>query len=360
MTRHFNLGIPALLLLAAGLSLSAPRAEAQGIIVYPYWILDARVVWVYSPEFVVVPTGYWFGWYPYFHCGVDWPPYLGPWYGSVQEQYPWWPWWYRPWWGWQAPPWYYGFTDCLIYVYWHPTPVVVYYWSRYWYFEPFGFTLELVTRVNEDTGDLLPFDPDIGAFYQEQEHTFSINGGQTEGQFTPMEWVHASPEDIAPYLSTFYPPEMVQDILDDELIMNVIANNDQGMGPGVIGLQTAQYPVAPPPVMRGDTNCDGAVNAFDIDPFVLALTDPAGYAIAFPDCPIASADANCDGQIDAFDIDSFVECVTSGCEPCPEPRAGPDLFRCRRARRRRHCSWARRAGLFRTAARGRPQSGSGR
>ena len=56
----------------------------------------------------------------------------------------------------------------------------------------------------------------------------------------------------------------------------------------------------------GDLNCDGVVNAFDIDPFVLALTDPAGYAAAFPDCDIMLADCNGDGVVNAFDIDPFV------------------------------------------------------
>ena len=60
----------------------------------------------------------------------------------------------------------------------------------------------------------------------------------------------------------------------------------------------------------GDLNCDGAVNAFDIDPFVLALTDPAGYAAAWPDCDIMLADCNGDGVVNAFDIDPFVELLT--------------------------------------------------
>ena len=62
----------------------------------------------------------------------------------------------------------------------------------------------------------------------------------------------------------------------------------------------------------GDLNCDGAVNAFDIDPFVLALTDPSGYAAAYPDCDIMLADCNGDGIVDAFDIDPFVELLTGG------------------------------------------------
>lgn len=56
----------------------------------------------------------------------------------------------------------------------------------------------------------------------------------------------------------------------------------------------------------GDMNCDGAVDAFDVDPFVLALTDPVGYAAAFPNCDLMNGDCNGDGVLDAFDIDPFV------------------------------------------------------
>ncbi len=62
----------------------------------------------------------------------------------------------------------------------------------------------------------------------------------------------------------------------------------------------------------GDLNCDGAINAFDIDPFVLALSDPGGYAAAFPDCDYRLADVNGDGAVDAFDIDPFVALLTGG------------------------------------------------
>ncbi|MGE0480676.1 MAG: proprotein convertase P-domain-containing protein [Phycisphaerae bacterium] len=71
--------------------------------------------------------------------------------------------------------------------------------------------------------------------------------------------------------------------------------------------------------IRGDANCDGVVNNFDIDAFVLALTDPAAYAIMFPGCDIVcSSDANCDGLVNNFDIDRFVACIINGaCPPCP-------------------------------------------
>jgi hypothetical protein len=67
-------------------------------------------------------------------------------------------------------------------------------------------------------------------------------------------------------------------------------------------------------ITRADTNCDGVVNNFDIDPFVLALTNPTAYRDAFPDCPAFNADVNGNGVINNFDIDPFVAClVTAGC-----------------------------------------------
>jgi outer membrane protein assembly factor BamB len=63
---------------------------------------------------------------------------------------------------------------------------------------------------------------------------------------------------------------------------------------------------------RGDLNCDGELNAFDIDPFVLALTDPASYAGMYPACDEMYADINADGVVNAFDIDPFVALLTGG------------------------------------------------
>jgi hypothetical protein len=60
----------------------------------------------------------------------------------------------------------------------------------------------------------------------------------------------------------------------------------------------------------GDLNCDGFVNNFDITPFVLALTDPAGYAAQFPNCDLANADINQDGLVNNFDITPFVHLLS--------------------------------------------------
>jgi len=59
--------------------------------------------------------------------------------------------------------------------------------------------------------------------------------------------------------------------------------------------------------MRGDLNCDGEVDGFDIQPFVLAMTNPDAYELAYPDCNIMNADCNGDGAVDGFDIQPFVQ-----------------------------------------------------
>ncbi|MGE0479095.1 MAG: serine protease [Phycisphaerae bacterium] len=81
------------------------------------------------------------------------------------------------------------------------------------------------------------------------------------------------------------------------------------------GSYILNYSVTAVPGLEGDMNCDGVVNNFDIDPFVIALTDPAAYAAAFPCCNINNADINNDGAVNNFDIDPFVICLTN--PPCP-------------------------------------------
>jgi hypothetical protein len=56
----------------------------------------------------------------------------------------------------------------------------------------------------------------------------------------------------------------------------------------------------------GDLNCDELVDFDDINPFVLALSDPVAYEAAFPTCYLWNADCNTDGQVDFGDINAFV------------------------------------------------------
>jgi len=62
-------------------------------------------------------------------------------------------------------------------------------------------------------------------------------------------------------------------------------------------------------MLAGDLNCDGTVDFGDINPFVLLLSDEAGYRAAFPDCIRINGDINGDGtygQGSFGDINPFV------------------------------------------------------
>ncbi len=62
-----------------------------------------------------------------------------------------------------------------------------------------------------------------------------------------------------------------------------------------------------PPPGTGELDCDGALNALDIEPFILALLNPPAYAAAHPDCDIALADMDCSGAADPSDVGPFVQ-----------------------------------------------------
>jgi hypothetical protein len=56
-----------------------------------------------------------------------------------------------------------------------------------------------------------------------------------------------------------------------------------------------------------DSNCDNLINVFDIDPFVVALTDRDAWEAQYFCDYICSNDCNGDGFVNSFDIDPFVE-----------------------------------------------------
>jgi hypothetical protein len=58
--------------------------------------------------------------------------------------------------------------------------------------------------------------------------------------------------------------------------------------------------------LLGDLNCDGVLDFDDINPFVLALSDPVAYQAAYPECYVENADCNGDGVVDFDDINAFV------------------------------------------------------
>ena len=56
-----------------------------------------------------------------------------------------------------------------------------------------------------------------------------------------------------------------------------------------------------------DLNCDGSIDAFDIEPFILALFDPDEYRRAHPTCDALLADIDQSGSVDALDIEPFID-----------------------------------------------------
>ncbi|QOJ13484.1 MAG: hypothetical protein HRU75_01990 [Planctomycetia bacterium] len=76
------------------------------------------------------------------------------------------------------------------------------------------------------------------------------------------------------------------------------------------------YLTAITPLTPGDLDGDGRLTNFDIDPFVLALTNREAYQAAFPHIPPEAidilGDLNGDGVLTNFDIDPFVEALVNG------------------------------------------------
>jgi hypothetical protein len=70
------------------------------------------------------------------------------------------------------------------------------------------------------------------------------------------------------------------------------------------GMVAPSYPV-------GDLDCSGAVGFGDINPFILALTNPSAYEVAFPLCDAGLADVDGSGACDFGDINPFIQLLTS-------------------------------------------------
>ncbi|MGE0480553.1 MAG: hypothetical protein AB7Q17_08785 [Phycisphaerae bacterium] len=78
---------------------------------------------------------------------------------------------------------------------------------------------------------------------------------------------------------------------------------------GALQFSTGTATITRIPAITGDMNWDGVVNNFDIDPFVLALTDPATYVTLYGFDSLYPGDVNRDGVLNNFDIDPFVAVV---------------------------------------------------
>lgn len=59
-----------------------------------------------------------------------------------------------------------------------------------------------------------------------------------------------------------------------------------------------------------DANCDGWFDPFDVDAFILAVTDKGRFTRDFPTCDsTCGIDLDGDGQVDRNDVEPFVACM---------------------------------------------------
>ncbi|MBU1983961.1 hypothetical protein KJ815_06095, partial [bacterium] len=63
-------------------------------------------------------------------------------------------------------------------------------------------------------------------------------------------------------------------------------------------------------------DCNGVVNGFDLDGFILALgstpPDYPEYYDVYPDCDVMNADVNGDGAVNGFDTGPFIGLMGTG------------------------------------------------
>lgn len=99
---------------------------------------------------------------------------------------------------------------------------------------------------------------------------------------------------------------------DDPAVGNAVAFGDingdhwPDMVVGLSGQPCVRVFYARIPNIIGDMNCDGFVNLLDVDPFVQALLDPAGYAATYPYCTVQRGDLNADAETDSDDVQGFI------------------------------------------------------
>jgi endonuclease/exonuclease/phosphatase family metal-dependent hydrolase len=103
--------------------------------------------------------------------------------------------------------------------------------------------------------------------------------------------------------SAWYPPEIIG--FPNPNIISLVASPHRPV--------TVDFVLPAAPTWSvGDMNCDGTVGFGDINPFVLAISNPSLYASTYPGCAILNGDVNGDGTFDFGDINPFVALLSGG------------------------------------------------
>ncbi len=84
-----------------------------------------------------------------------------------------------------------------------------------------------------------------------------------------------------------------------DLAVGAIGDDDGGSNRGAVWVLSLDGVPCDP----CDMNCDGTVNALDIEPFIDILFSNG------PRCEPCTGDTNGDGRVDALDIEGFINCL---------------------------------------------------
>ncbi len=204
-----------------------------------------------------------------------------------------------------------------------------YYNGFFWYDRSAGLPFDVITDINID-----PTDPTV--LYVTIGNT--TGGRVLRGDFNGSIWTDITgtlPNGVAAYALEvdwrFTPPylyvgtgagiyesanEGATWIKDGADLPNVnIGDLRIDLGEGTITAGTygrgAWRKALEEPLLLGDMNCDGVVDFGDINPFVLALVDPANYPIEYPGCDIMHGDLDQDGSVGFGDINPFVDLLVN-------------------------------------------------
>ncbi len=121
-------------------------------------------------------------------------------------------------------------------------------------------------------------------------------------------WAGFQNESLAVYDGASWTPVARDDGLVSNRIQSILARPD---GKLWVGTEQGISVIAGPSAALGDMNCDGTVSVGDINPFVLALTDPQSYCGTFADCTALNGDFTSDGELSVGDINGFVDALTA-------------------------------------------------
>lgn len=156
--------------------------------------------------------------------------------------------------------------------------------AKYHYVSQIGLTFDPVI-VEAEPGDVIRW------LWSDGDHTI------TSGEFCEFDHIYLDePLNDEFRESEFIVPAGVQEI-------RYFSRN--GCAVGMEGLI-----IVTPKVVLGDLSCDGRVDFGDINPFILALSDPVGYEQQYPGCPFENRDVNADGLFDFNDINPFIALLT--------------------------------------------------